>query len=68
MERNNNESGTVTPIERLRQRLNDKLDVLKYGLEKLEHGQAADVEWTRLVYEQHIERCHQWLKAIERVN
>lgn len=67
MERNNNDSGTLTPVERLRQRLTDKLDDLRYGLEKLEQEQNADTEWTRLVYEQHIERCHHWLKAIEKV-
>lgn len=68
MEKEEQASGKLTPIERLRQRLTDKLDVLEYGLEKLEQEQTPDAEWTRLVYLQHIERCQQWLKAIERVN
>lgn len=67
MEKEQKASGMLTPIERLRKRLTDKLGVLEYGLEKLEQEQTPDAEWTRLVYLQHIERCQHWLKAIERV-
>ena len=57
----------VSPVERLRQRLTRKLGDLEYGLEKLDRTQAPDAEWARLVYEQHINRCQQWLRSIEDV-
>lgn len=67
MDKENNDSRTLTPVERLRKRLTDKLDMLEYGLERLAGDRAADAEWTRLVYRQHIERCQHWLEAIDRV-
>lgn len=67
METENNQKEKVSPIERLRRRLHRKLGDLEYGLEKLEQDEAPDAEWARLVYQQHIERCHHWLKTIEQV-
>ena len=67
MESATKEQTHLSPVERLRQRLSHKLRDLHYGLEKLDQDGASDTEWTRLIYQQHIENCQNWLKAIERV-